>query len=290
MSNRNLYPPSIQIKLWLGNTFGLGYKFEFVPEEHLQVVYREAHYWGVRGPGIIRWNRWNERPGPLVYTGNQVREFAFSDLTTHDVLPVTVRVRAVVRYDPRNTLKELARVLTHQSREAYLSITETYLRKALMSAVNHYNATEITQHNVSSLIEEYLLQTLPGELDFLGLHLTGKPRILSVELPRTLAERHELIAQRQALIAASGGKDTDPLSIRQALVIEFLENLDKSGKAEPLVNFNQMLDAFIAEKQSGVQGLPSGSTQALDPASQPYTSRTQRQSKTPPGPSGDSRL
>jgi hypothetical protein len=289
MSHSSLYPPSVRIKLWLGNTFALGYKFEFVPDEHVQVIYREGHYWGVRGPGIIRWNRWNEKPGPLVYTGNQVREFTFTDVITHDVLPVTVRLRAVVRYHPKDTLKELARVLTHQSREAYLSIAETYLRKGLMSAVNRYNATEITHHNVTSLIEEYLFQAFPEDMGFLGLSLTGKPRILNVELPRTLAERHERIAQRQALIAATGGKETDPIAIRQALVIEFLENLDKGGKAESLINFNQMFDAFIAEKQSSLPSLPGDSGQDINSGQTPHhTSRTGRQSRTPPN--NDSRL
>ncbi len=291
MSNSSLYPPSVRIRLWLGNMFGIGLKFEFVPEEHRQVIYREGHYWGVRGPGIIRWNRWSEKAGPLVYTGNQTREFTFAEVTTHDVLPVTIRLRAVIRYDPKDTLKELARVFTHQSREAHLSIVETYIRKALMSAVNRYNATEITQHNVSALIEERLFQVVPEEMGFLGLHLNGKPKILNVELPRTLADRHEKLAQRQALIAATGGKETDPLAIRQALMIEFLENLEKSGKSESLINFNQMFDAFIAEKQGNAQILPGDSASDIGSGHTPphYTSRTQRQPKPPPSGS-NSRL
>ena len=245
------HPPSIRFRLWLGNRLGFffGLGFTFVPEGRAQVVYCESRYLEVRGPGIVRYRRWNETLGPLVHTSAQVKEYVFAELFSRDTLPVSVRLRTVIAYEPRNTPREIARVLTKLPREAYPGIAEPYFRWALMAAVNKYNATEVTQHEVTVQIEDYLHQTVPKEMEYLGIQPRGRPKVLGVELPRTLGERHEIIAQRRASIAASGGVETDPTAIRRALVTELIEHLDRHGAGETFINFNDMLEAYAAERK-----------------------------------------
>ena len=93
-------------------------------------------------------------------------------------------------------------------------------------------------------IENAVQEQANQELKFLGLRLSAKLRILSVELPATLTERHETIAQRRANILAS--TEFHPEEYRRAMVSEVLERLSQ-GNAESFVNFSEILEAYATE-------------------------------------------
>ena len=84
-------------------------------------------------------------------------------------------------------------------------------------------------------------------MKFLGLKITGKLRITRVEMPDSLRERHETIAQRRASILA--GAEFHPAEYRRALVSEVLENLSRGEGTESFVNFGDVLEAYAAEHQ-----------------------------------------
>jgi hypothetical protein len=86
------------------------------------------------------------------------------------------------------------------------------------------------------------------ELTFLGLKITGKLRITRVEIPDSLRERHETIAQRRASILA--GAEFHPAEYRRALVSEVLEHLSRGEATESFVNFGDVLEAYAAEHQA----------------------------------------
>ncbi len=67
---------------------------------------------------------------------------------------------------------------------------------------------------------------------------------MSVELPASLTERHETIAQRRANTLA--GAEFHPAVYRRALVSEVLERLSQGG-AESFVNFGEILEAYAAD-------------------------------------------
>lgn len=229
--------------LWIGAPFGLA----FVPDHHVRVVNRMGQYGGVRGPGLIRYNRLTETLGPLVHTGGQIRELAFSGLISQDVLPVSLRLGVTLAYDPRRG-PELASVLTRVPREAYEGIARTFIQWALLAAANRHTAADLTRNDVREQVEQEVTGRLETEMGFLGLQ-ARRIRILQVEPPPGLAERHAIIAQRRASILA--GTEFHPAEYRRALVTEVLENLGRSGGAESFVNFSEMLETYAAEHKGG---------------------------------------
>jgi SPFH domain / Band 7 family len=232
-------PPLLRLILFLGKAFGIA----FVPQHHVQVVYRMGKYIGCRGPGLIYTSRLTETLGPLVLIKGQRNEYVFENIVARDVLAVTMRVATSVAYDPA-AAPELASTLTHAPRETYVSIAGVYIRWALLSKANHFNAAELTQADVRAQIENAVQEQANQELKFLGLRLSAKLRILSVELPATLTERHETIAQRRANILAS--TEFHPEEYRRAMVSEVLERLSQSN-AESFVNFSEILEAYVTE-------------------------------------------
>jgi hypothetical protein len=248
-SNPRDYPPLLRLLLFVGRPLGL----IFVPEHHVRVVYRMGQYAGVRGPGLVYVNRFTETLGPLVNIGGQLKEFELDNILSADVLPVTLTVSATIAYDPALG-HDLASVLTRIPREAYASIAGTYLRWGMLAAANRYTATELTQHAVRAEIEATVRDSANDELQFLGLRIVGKLRITRVQLPPTLAERHETIAQRRANILA--GASFHPAEYRRALVAEVIEQLARGGGAESFLNFGEMLEGYAAERQAGAPAPP----------------------------------
>ncbi len=232
-------PPLLRLILFLGAPFGMA----FVPQHFVQVVYRMGKYAGCRGPGLIYRSPLTETLGPLVFVKGQRHEYVFENIVSRDVLPVTVRLATSVTYDPA-AAPDLASRLTHAPRETYVTLAGIYLRWGLLAAANRFNAAELTQVDVRTQIEDAVQGQANDELKFLGLSLSAKLRILSVELPATLTERHETIAQRRASILA--GAEFHPAEYRRALVSEVLEKLSQGG-AESFVNFGELLDAYAAE-------------------------------------------
>ena len=203
-------------------------------------------YSGVRGPGLIYTSRLTETLGPLVLTKGQRHEYVFENIIARDVLPVTLHLATSVSYDPA-AAPELASTLTAAPRESYVSIAGVYIRWALLAKANRFNAAELTQADVRAQIENAVQEQANQELKFLGLRLSAKLRILSVELPSVLAERHETIAQRRANILASTEFHRE--EYRRAMVSEVLERLSR-GNAESFVNFSEILEAYAAEQPS----------------------------------------
>src|SRR5438105_12744611 len=81
-------PPLLRLILFLGKPFGIA----FVPQHHVQVIYRMGKYAGVRGPGMIYYSRLTETLGPMVLIKGQRNEYVFENIVARDVLPVTFRV------------------------------------------------------------------------------------------------------------------------------------------------------------------------------------------------------
>ena len=234
-------PPLMRLLLFVGRPMGL----TFVPQHNVRVINRMGKYAGVKGPGLMYYNRFTETLGPLVFIGGQIREYELDNIISRDVLPVTMHVSATVAYDPNRGV-ELASVLTRIPREAYVGIAGTYIRWGLLAAANAFTATELTRADVRAQIEDAVRDRANSETEYLGLRIMGKLRITRVTLPATLADRHATIAQRRANILA--GADFEPVEYRRALVSEVIEHLAHSGGAESFLNFGEMLDSYAAEK------------------------------------------
>jgi hypothetical protein len=243
-------PPLLRFILWVGKPMGVAY----VPIHHLQVIYRMGKYVGCKGPGLITYNRLTETLGPLVGIAAQTYEYEFDQIISRDVLPVKVRLAAIVEYDPSSCDMELASILTRMPRENYLTIAGTFLRWALLAIANQYNASELTQQAVRAQIEDAAQIKVNDELAYLGLRLRGKLRILAVELPARLADRHETIAQRRASILA--GAEFHPAEYRRALVSEVIETMGRRGESEAFLNFNEMLET-VAEDRAALPPPPN---------------------------------
>ncbi|MEP7357366.1 MAG: SPFH domain-containing protein, partial [Anaerolineales bacterium] len=239
------HPPLLRLILFLGRPLGI----DFVPQHYVRVLYHMGKYAGCKGPGLIYYNRMTETLGQLVFIGGQISEYALDNMVSRDVLPVSMTVSTTISYDPSLGV-DLASVLTRIPKAAYVSIAGTYIRWGLLAAANQYNAAELTQTDVRVQIETAVRDRVNEELKFLGLKINGKLRITRVEMPASLRERHETIAQRRASILA--GAEFHPAEYRRALVSEVLEHLSRSEATESFVNFGDVLEAYAAEHAPAV--------------------------------------
>ena len=244
-------PPLMRFILWVGRPMGVTY----VPLHHAQVIYRMGKYAGTKGPGLIYYNKLTETLGPMVSIEGQMKEYELDNIVSLDVVPVKMNVAGVISYDPAASAPELASVLTRLPREAFTSIAGTFVRWALLSIANRYNASELTQHAVQAQVEQAVLEKVNEELAYLGLRVEGKLRLTRVELPARLADRHETIAQRRANILA--GTEFHPAEYRRALVAEVIETLGKRGESEAFLNFNEMLESVVSENRPSLPPPPN---------------------------------
>jgi hypothetical protein len=259
----------MRLALLLGRPFGV----IFVPELNVQVIRRMGRYQGVVGPGLQRYNPWVETLGPLVPINNQKREELFEGLITHDVVPINVRLNLFFSYDPRRA-PELAPSLTRFTADQLWGLTRIYLEWTLLASVNQFEAAQITQHAIRSQIETEVGNRLKSEMAVFGIEPRIPVRILRVEMPPSLSERHERIAQRRASVLA--GTEFHPAEFRRALVTEFLEHLATTGAGESIINLNEMLESYAAEHRPGkpsgqVIDNPPQSTLRPDPNAPPPT-------------------
>src|SRR5258706_6704001 len=142
-------PPLLRLILFVGKPFGIA----FVPQPHVQVIYRMGKYAGCRGPGLIYYSRMTETLGPLVLTKGQRNEYVFENIIARDVLPVTIHIATSVSYDPASA-PELASNLTQAPRETYISIGGVHIRWALLAAANRFNASQLTQAEVRAQLDQ----------------------------------------------------------------------------------------------------------------------------------------
>lgn len=245
------HPWLLRLILFVGKPFGL----MWIPEDHVQVIYRWTRYAGVRKPnrwGLIRYSGATETLGPLIYTGSKPKEFEFKGLVTQDNVLVNLRLYALIRYNPE-AAPETARFLVKLSPEIYLSIAETYYSWVSQIVINRYTATELNRAEVKLQVEEEIFQHVQREMQPLGIMPTGKPRILGIEIPPSLQERYTQIAQRRENILANIA--FHPEAIRRALVTEVIESLAKHGPGESLVSFSELLQTYVTEHPASLPPL-----------------------------------
>lgn len=245
------HPWLLRLILFLGKPLGL----IWIPEDHVQVIYRWSRYAGVRKPnrlGLIRYSGAAETLGPLIYTGSRQKEFEFKGLVTQDNLPVNLRLYTLIRYDPE-LAPDVARTLVRLPQEIYPSIAETYYYWVSQIVINQYTATELNRAEVRLQVEEEIYQKVQEEMRPLGIMPVGKPRVLEIKMPEGLQERYLQLAQRRENILANTA--FHPEAIRRALVAEVIESLAKHGPGESLLSFSELLQAYVTEHPASLPPL-----------------------------------
>lgn len=270
--------PLLRFLCWILKPFG----FVWIPEQHLQVIYRWGRYAGVREPnrlGFIHYCGLIEALGPQVYTGGQFKKYIFTGVLSQDILPVTMHMTAIIGYDPRIGLPEVARILTSRPRELIGNIAETYLRWSLSVLANRSIGTELTQRDVIAGIEGEAKNIATREMEFLGIHLRGKIQITHVELPKSVAESQETLArQRESIQFWKQYSSADRI---RALVEEAIKRLGESGSPDTFLDFSKMLEAYAAERSAA--GLPPPTIDVTPKTPPPQAIPPQGDSKKTPG-------
>lgn len=237
------HPSFLRLILFVGRFLG----WIWIPEDHVQVIYRMSRYAGVRRPnrfGLIRYNGWSETLGPLIYTGSRPTEFELKGLVTQDNVLVNLRLYTLIRYDPE-AAPQTARFLVRLSPEIYPSIAETYYYWVSQLVINQYTASALNRVEVKLQMEEAIYQQVQEEMRPLGIIPVGKPRILKTEMPPDLQERYTQLAQRREHILASTA--FHPEALRRTLVTEVIESLAKHGPGESFISFSELLQTYVTE-------------------------------------------
>lgn len=241
-------PKGLRWFMRIGKYFG----YVWVPENYVQVYYKWTRYAGVKTPsrhGLIRYNGFTETLGQQIDVGPRMKRYLVKGLMTRDILPVTIDLHALVCFDPTapKALPDVIRILVELPQKIYPDIAETYYRWVLQLLVSRYNATELMLGEIRAQIENEIKENVAQEMVFLGLKPAGKPRIMDVQIPSSLKERHELIAQRRASILA--GTEFHPAEFRRALMTEFMESIARRGVGDSILNFQEMFEAYVAERK-----------------------------------------
>lgn len=246
----NEQPLLMRWTLRIGGLFGLF----FVPDMHLRVVRRMGRYLGARDAGFHFHNRLLERLGPELSLRAQRQEHKFEQLMSRDGLPFTMYVSILFNFDPRNgplVAPGLTSLPPKDIPDVIAGLVKMFLRSALSSATNEYHATQLTLREVRERMEVAVKDTMSREMSFAGIGLiTEQPvRILRVDPPEDLTKRQVTVAQRRVNILA--GTEFHLADFRRALITEFIEHLAQTGAGESIVNFDKLLEAYAAERQSG---------------------------------------
>jgi hypothetical protein len=250
--------------LRLGKPFGA----KFVPDLTVQVIYRMGQYAGVRGPGQFRYDHLAETLGPQIFIGGQRRDFTFDGMLSQDAVPMTVRLNVLYSYNPRRA-PDVAPALVRLPPETHIYLLGIFVEWATRSAVNQRNSFELARAPVLNLVESEIAASLRADIQPLGFEAPGaRPvRVLQVQPPSSLTERQEQIAQRRAGILA--GEEFTANAYRRALITEFIEQLARTGAGESIVNFNDLLDSYVAEKKAGAPPVIDPSMPAAIPSRPP---------------------
>ncbi len=245
----NNQPLALRLLLKYGKWFGAG----FVPDNTLQVIYSNGLYAGVRGPGQFRYNRVTETLGPIISIAAQRRTLVFTEMLSEDNLPITVRLNILFNYDPRRA-PQFAKALVRSTPEVRLNLVTSFAERATRIAISQRNSMELPQAPVLAAMEEEITRALQTDLETLGFAFpTNRPvMVLQIQLPASLTSRHEQNAQRRAQILA--GEEFHPADYRRALITEFIESLARTGAGESIINFNDMIDAYVAEYKAPEAG------------------------------------
>ncbi len=236
----------LRLILRFGRPFGL----RFVPDLTVQVIYHMGQYGGVRGPGRFQYNQLAETLGPQIFIGAQRHDFVFERVLSQDAVPMSVRLNLLYNYDPRRA-PDVAPALVRLPPETHIYLLGIFAEWATRTAVNQRNSFELARAEVLNVVESEIAASLRADIQPIGFEAPGaRPvRVLQVQPPVTLTERQEQIAQRRAGILA--GEEFDANAYRRALITEFIEQLARAGAGESIVNFNDLLESYIAEKKSG---------------------------------------
>ncbi len=244
--NEDQRPVLLRWLLRLGKPFGV----EFVPDLNVRVIYRMGQYAGVRGPGRFQYNRFAEVLGPQIFIGGQRRDFTFDGLLSQDAIPMTVRLNVLYSYHPQRA-PDVAPALVRLPLETHTYLIRIFTEWGTRTALNQHNSFELARSAALNVIESEIAESLRADMRPLGFEAPGaRPvRVLQVQPPSTLTERQEQIAQRRAGILA--GEEFSANAYRRALITEFIERLARTGAGESIINFNELLDSYIAENKSG---------------------------------------
>jgi len=255
--------------LRLGRPFGA----KFVPDLTVQVIYRMGQYAGVRGPGQFQYNHLAETLGPQIFIGAQRHDLVFDGMLSQDAVPMTVRLNLLYRYDPRRA-PDVAPALVRLPPETHRYLLGIFVEWATRTAVNQRNSFELARSPVLNVVESEIAGSLRADIQPLGFEAPGaRPvRVLQVQPPAMLTERQEQIAQRRAGILA--GEEFNANAYRRALITEFIEQLARTGAGESIVNFNDLLDSYVAEKKAGAPPVIDPSMPAAIPPRPPNNTKT----------------
>ena len=248
----------------LGKPFGL----EFVPDLNVRVIYRMGIYAGARGPGLYQYNRFAETLGAQIFIGGQRRDFTFDGLLSQDAIPMTARLNVLYNYHPKRA-PEVAPALVRLSPDVHTYLLSIFAEWATRTAVNQRNSFELARSTALSAIESEVTESLRADMKPLGFEAPGEHpvRVLQVRPPDSLTERQQQIAQRRAGILA--GEEFSANAYRRALITEFIEQLARTGAGESIVNFNELLDSYVAENKSSVPPLIDSASPSSIPSRPP---------------------
>jgi hypothetical protein len=257
-------PPLLRFALALFKPFGASY----VEEGYAQVITRFGHFHALKGPGLIWRFPLFDSLGSLAYVGGDMVDRTFHRVLSRDLVPVNIRLTCLVMYDPRAAIAASAGrpnlpALAGVPRESLKEIAIGWFEWGLGSLANRYYATELPQAEVRADLEKQLFDLATREMAVLSLKPVGRVRLMQVELPASLTERQQTIAQRRASIEA--GAEYDPEVVRRSLVTEIMEKIARGNAEMPLMNLNELVNAYLGDTVFPPSAPPAESAVPPDP-------------------------
>ncbi len=260
----------------LKRTFGKFFGYHFVPENHVRVIYRDEKYYDARGDGFIHIDGFFERADILVDVASHFDTLDVDGLPTNQGVPIGLRVYLGYRFDPRDTIPEIAVQLINLKRETFFALTLRYIREALLQIVPGLNVEEIARGQALLEIQRRVVEMATPRLSRLGITLSAGLAIQKVILPPELEQR--LIRDAQHGLIVSSLHEHQPEQNAQALAAQVLEKLNLTS-----AEYVNMPDAFAAFKTGtpttrpthtiGGKATPLNPPPAADPPNPPQAAQ-----------------
>lgn len=217
----------------------------FVQENHVAPVFRLGMYNRVRGPGFFWIIPVLESVGQPVPSGFRFASLSVSGTLSRDSIPIDIDLAVFFRFDPAQTLRQIAAQLVRAPEHVLTDIAKDYADSYLRKVVANFTAEDICSGKAVARLQRHLSRILADKLGFLGYVIDLNSGVLvktitaSPEFQQTMldAKRYEVTLR---VLNAYQAADVD-----QALFAELVKGLTKGDGA---VQFLSLADALSLPK------------------------------------------
>jgi hypothetical protein len=200
--------------------------YRHVPDNMVQVIYREGRYHRADGNTFVRRRVHDETYGPQIRVGIRMVENLYEKIVSRDGVLHDVKVHVKVFFDLRQADAKVAPILVDQCETIIQGKVKGLVDLTLRREIAQLDSTELLQPDMSVKLEEAIQKRLDRNLGFFGLSLpTFEDALMVKEIlaPERMQETRTEATNVAETVNALARLTAE--EIRQALIAHFYRDV-----------------------------------------------------------------